>query len=96
MVAVPSGQLILVVPFELIIRVVLPSALISFEEPSGLVNITVPSAFVSFFIPELMSFFSVAFIEVPSRAILYLVAPSMSSELLSLGVTGVGAVAGTV
>ena len=35
-VAVPSGQLILVVPFALTIRVVLPSALISFEEPSGL------------------------------------------------------------
>ena len=70
MVAVPSGQLILVVPFELTIRVVLPSALISFEEPSGLVITTVPSAFVSFFITF------PAFIAVPSRAILYLPAPS--------------------
>ena len=74
-VAVPSGQLILVVPFELTIRVVLPSALVSFEEPSGLVKTTVPSAFVSLIMlgaafGALPPVFSFVFTVVPSRAIL--------------------------
>ena len=101
MVAEPSGQLILVVPFALTIRVVLPSALVSFKEPSGLVNTTVPSAFVSFVMPFPVfptfesPFVSVAFIAVPSRAILSLMAPpdyfstvfTEPSMLLFLGVT---------